>query len=86
MNNEVIICACGSAEHQWLIRKVDGDNECIYIHAHLFKYGFWRRVKYAIRYVLGKKSRYGAWDEIILTSEHAGQFQRLADELKALKP
>jgi hypothetical protein len=79
---EVVICACFSPEHQFLYTKSDDE---VYIHPHLVKKSLWYRLKYGVRYILGRKSRYGAWDEIILDGSHAEQFQDIANHLLELK-
>jgi hypothetical protein len=35
----------------------------------LVKYGFFVRVKYALKYIFGYKSRFGAFDEFIFKPE-----------------
>lgn len=64
MEREVLICDCHSAEHQ-VIFNYDEEDDDIYIHIHLHNPSFWSRLKY----LFGYKSRYGAWDEIIVSKE-----------------
>jgi hypothetical protein len=68
MNREVIICDCHSAEHQ-VIFNYDKEDDDIYIHIHLSNPSFWSRLKY----LFGYKSRFGAWDEIIVSKEEFKQ-------------
>jgi hypothetical protein len=85
MKDEIIICECGNAEHQWIIRQFDDCDDCIFVHVHLqMPRSFWRRVVYAFRYLFGYRSRYGAFDEIILSRQHAEQFAQLSEHLKIL--
>ncbi len=42
-------------------------NDELYIDIHLNKRSFWYRIKYGMKYILGYKCRFGAFDEIITT-------------------
>ena len=46
----VIICECSSTEHQMILYP-DIEERTIYCHVHLFKYGFFRRLKAAFKYL-----------------------------------
>ena len=50
---------------------VSADEEDFFIEIHLTPLSIWGRVKNAIRYVLGKRSVYGDFEEILLTPEMA---------------
>lgn len=53
-----------------------------YVHIHLSTYHtFWGRLKYAVKYIFGYKSRYGAFDEFIFNPEDAPKLQQLVDHL-----
>ena len=69
-DNTLFICQCGDVEHQMVI-SYDSDpifNDSIWVQIHLSDVGLLNRIKYAIMYILGKKSRYGngAFSEILL--------------------
>jgi hypothetical protein len=53
----------------------------LYLGIHLDNCGgrFWRRLWYAVRYLFGYKSRYGAWDELILDVETACKLRGVID-------
>lgn len=74
----VVICECGSSEHQLIIRTFD-DDEDVYVDVHLASLPFWKRVKYAFKYIFGYKSKYGAWDEIIINKQ---EFKQLHKKIK----
>jgi hypothetical protein len=76
----VIICECSSTEHQMILYP-DIEERTIYCHVHLFKYGFFRRLKAAFKYLFGYKSRFGAWDEFIIKREYADKLREMADIL-----
>ena len=58
------ICDCHSFNHQ-AIYWYDEDENVLYVHIHLVHQSFWGRLKYAIKYLFGYTSNYGAWDELI---------------------
>ncbi len=69
-NNTLYVCQCGDVSHQMVISfdPHPGFNDSIWFHIHLSDIGLWNRIRYAFRYILGKKSRYGdgAFAEILL--------------------
>ena len=66
-----LICACYNFEHQLIFWKDDEFRETIiYVNPHLAQKRLWKRIVYAIRYIFGYKSRFGAWDEFIMEKEH----------------
>jgi len=76
-----LICACNNFDHQIIFWK---DNEfrdtIIYVHPHLAQKRLWKRIVYACRYVLGHKSRYGAWDEFIMEKEQLEKLLKYAKQ------
>ena len=83
---EIILCDCNSTEHQMIIY-YDKDDEFgeeeVYVHLHLINNrGFWNRLKYGIKYIFGYKSKFGAWDEMVLKPSDADKFQTMVDFLK----
>jgi len=81
---DVILCDCGCAEHQVLVRAFD-DEEEVYLTIHLMKRSFWYRVKYGVKYIFGYKSRYGAWDEIILSKNHIPKLNKIIKHLNTAR-
>lgn len=47
------------------------DQEDAFIEVHLSPLPFWDRLKNAVRYVLGRRSKWGDFEEILLTPEMA---------------
>jgi hypothetical protein len=81
--DEICRCACGTLDHQVVV-SLYADGECppdLYLGIHLDNCGgrFWRRLWYALRYIFGYKSRYGAWDELIFTPEGALKLRDVID-------
>lgn len=69
--NEILvqICECNSFDHQ-VIYWYSDDYKALYVYVHLAPRQFWTRLRYAVRYLFGYKSRFGAWDELIFDSEN----------------
>jgi len=85
MKEEIIICACGSPEHQgifWSIKDVAPDCDIIYVEFHLAKRPFFTRIWYAIRYVFGYTSKFGAWDEFIFNKLELEKLKNFLDSTK----
>jgi len=78
---DVLICSCNNSEHQVLLMR-DKNYPEVYVHFHLVKRSFWYRLKYAIKYILGYKSRYGAWDEFVLNHTHVEKLAEIVDHLE----
>lgn len=62
------ICECGSLEHFMMISYESEPewNDCVYLTIHLSNVPFWKRIKLAIAYIFGYKSKYGNFEEILL--------------------
>ena len=82
MNHDILLlCECSSCEHQLVVSWDDKEDE-VYVHVHLADCkGFWRRLWHGLQYAFGYKSRYGAFDEVILRKEDAPALQRVVDHL-----
>lgn len=82
-NRELFICKCGNVEHQLIFSHSDDkDDKEIYLSVHLIPDNFWRRIKNAVKYILGYRSRYGHFDEFILDPEDADKLQKVVTILK----
>lgn len=70
IDNERILfmCGCGSNEHWFCVGKIsDEDYEEYYIEAHLSTHrNFFQRLWYGVKYAFGYKSKFGAWDSVML--------------------
>jgi hypothetical protein len=62
------------------------DDQLAFMHIHLANNrGFWQRLRYGLAYAFGRKSRFGAFDEIILNPKDADKLQRVVNHLKNIK-
>ena len=68
MKRTLFLCRCYSIEHSFV---VSADGEDLFIEVHLSSVPFWSRVKNAVRYVLGRKSKWGDFEEVLLSPEQA---------------
>jgi hypothetical protein len=68
MKRTLFVCRCYSIEHSFVI---SADDEDVFIEVHLTSAPFWTRVKNAVRYILGRKSKWGDFEEILLSTEQA---------------
>jgi len=68
MKRTLFVCRCHSIEHSFVI---SADEEDLFIEVHLASAPFWSRVKNAIGYILGRKSKWGDYEEILLSPEQA---------------
>ena len=74
MERKVFICKCGSVEHQVSIA-YDEEEKRFYIHPHLYNsHNIFKRLVIGIKYILGYKCKYGAWDEIIINEEDLNNY------------
>lgn len=68
MKRTLFTCRCYSIEHSFVI---SADEDDLFIEVHLASAPFWARVKNAVRYVLGRKSKWGDFEEILLSPDQA---------------
>jgi len=66
-------CECSHPEHYvsfcwWEDAYSNAWNE-MYVHVGMATQTFWRRVKFAIRYLFGYQSGFGAFEEVVLSPE-----------------
>lgn len=78
---EVIICACHSPEHQWVINTINGDDD-VYVSYHLVKERWYKRIWYGIKYIFGYTCKFGHFDEMILTKEHLPKLRKIVKYLE----
>ena len=78
MEHTLFVCACGDTRHMLIVTH-DQRYDDLYIGVHLDpQASFWRRLKYATQYLLGRQSKYGPFEEMMLTNEER---TRLANAL-----
>lgn len=71
----------GSADHQLVLVK-DYEDTIVYAQIHLTTHRkFFSRLVAGIKYACGYKSRYGAFDEIIITKDNYGALKNAVEFL-----
>ena len=80
---DALICECHSADHLILLNYWEDDiGGDVYMSIHLKKRSFRSRLYYGIKYIFGRQSRYGAFDEIIIRSQDVDKLERVVKYLK----
>ena len=79
--DEHIICGCYNVEHSIFFRTIDGDDD-VYMSIHLVPLPFFKRLINGIKYIFGYRSKYGDFDEIIITKKDAGKVEKVVRWLK----
>jgi hypothetical protein len=81
-DNELLIrCACHSAEHiAWLVHDSDDKDDDWYLSVMLDHFGFWKRVRRALRYVFAPGTiKYGMTAELVLRNDDV---EKIADFIR----
>lgn len=68
MKQKFFVCQCNSLQHLFVVTPAEDE---IYLEVHLSPLPFWKRVRNAVRYVFGRRSKYGDFEEIILSPSQA---------------
>lgn len=76
MLHKVIVCACHDVNHSMIYETdvIDGEKQ-VYLSIHLNKIPFHKRIVYAIKYIFGHQSSFGAFDEIIINKNNIQGFE-----------
>lgn len=85
MSNELFVCSCNDLEHQFVISYIEDDYSEMYLSVNLATGNFWKRLKIGLKYIFGKKSKYGQFDEILIRPEDANRLQEIVNKLKLCK-
>lgn len=80
MDEKLIVCACFNVEHQMIIEYDEEDN-LAYVEYHLAKLPFWKRLWHGIKYIFGYRSKYGDFDEMIITDKYGEYLKELGEKL-----
>lgn len=85
-DKEMLLCDCESSEHVMLVF-FDGIETypMVYFHVHLKKLPLYKRIIYAIKYIFGYQSKYGAFDEFIFNNNDIDKLEKIAKYLKKSK-
>lgn len=78
---KLLLCECNSIEHQIVISYDEEDN-IAYVEYHLTKLPFFKRLVCGIKYIFGKRSKYGDFGEVLLGKKYGDYFIELGTKLK----
>lgn len=86
-DRDVIICQCNSAEHQIIFTYIDSDDPTDFdelaVEVHLTPiHGFFQRIRHAIKYVFGYRSRFGDFDNIVVDAKDCDRMIKYFERLK----
>ncbi len=93
--NHLFMCECSDSDHLMLLRQWDwgkdgcrdeGDIEDIALSVEVVlnpNRNWWGRLWTAIRYVFGKRSKYGALADILVRQEDVPRIRKILDEYDA---
>jgi hypothetical protein len=77
-DKDILLCSCHSTDHQLIVLyEQDEDFPMVYFHIHLNERPFWERLVYGVKYIFGRKSRYGAFDEFIFNHDDAHKIEKI---------
>ena len=68
MKRTLFVCRCYSIEHSFI---VSADEDDLFVEVHLAALPFWKRLWHAVNYVVGRKSKWGDFEEVLLDPETA---------------
>jgi hypothetical protein len=80
MTDNILICQCGSVEHQiiWIYDPSDEETlACLRIH--LSEQNFCQRLIKGIKYIFGYKCKHGHWDEVHLDKSKVKELKTLCE-------
>jgi hypothetical protein len=82
VKNELFICECYNAEHQFILN-YDEDDNTLSLQVHLRNYrSFFKRLVTGIKYIFGYKSRFGSFDEILINPDDKERLINVVNQLK----
>lgn len=87
-SHDILICECHNTEHQIVVNYSEDESPngvkypTVYIHIHLNKRTFWKRLQYGLKYIFGYKCRYGAFDEFLINPNDKNKIEEIVDYLK----
>lgn len=79
-NEEILICACHSTEHQIVIQKDKTDN-VVYCSIHLAPLPWYKRIVNGIKYIFGYRCKYGDFDEFLFDKKHITKLNQIINFL-----
>lgn len=82
--NDLFVCACYNVEHQ-IIFTYDPKWDEIYVSVYLLPDNFFKRIKNAVKYIFGYRSRYGDFDEFIFNNKDIERLKTVLNNVSICK-
>lgn len=76
----IVECSCYSDEHLLLLHWFSDDKDEMYVSVHLKELSFWKRIKLAIKYIFGYKSKFGHFESFVWDREQVCKLERNIDK------
>ena len=82
-DKDLFICECQSPEHIMSVY-YDGDENhpLVYFNIHLKKLPWQLRIIQGVKYIFGRQSKYGAFDEFIFDNKDVPKLEKIVSYLK----
>lgn len=80
-NDEILVCACHSTEHQIVIQK-DEEENVLYCSIHLCPLPWYKRIVNGMKYIFGYRCKYGDFDEFIFDKNHVILLSQMTEFLR----
>lgn len=84
MESDLFVCACYNVEHQ-IIFGYDPKWDEIYVSIHLRPDNFFKRIKNAIKYIFGHRSKWGDFDEFIFNDKDIERLKTILNNVSICK-
>lgn len=82
--HDLFVCACYNVEHQ-IIFTYDPEWDEIYASVYLRPDNFFKRIKNAVKYIFGHRSRYGDFDEFIFNNNDIERLKTVLNNVSICK-
>lgn len=81
-HKELFVCNCSSYEHQLIFSSCDdADYPEMFVSVHLAAgHTLRERIVAAVKYIFGHRSRYGDFDEVLLSPEDCRRLARILQD------
>lgn len=84
MERQLFICQCENTEHQMIFSYFsDDEDRDLFVTIHLKpERNIFKRIKNAVKYIFGHRSRFGDFDEFMFNKKDADRLQVVVNRLK----
>ena len=85
MERQLFVCQCENTEHQLIFSYFsDDEDRDLFVTIHLKpERNIFKRIKNAVKYIFGYRSRFGDFEEFLFKKEDANRLQAIVNHLKS---